>query len=142
MISRIIYLKTSLLLVLLSLSLFAFAQTESANKNKLQGKWVLEDVIARDGDNIVNIRQDSIGIEPCSQIEFQQDEITVMYKKDTEKAEYALEGNALISNVSSLPVSIGFKISGKKLYLEYYQDVTDSQGNLKVLTITFSYKRK
>lgn len=142
MISRIIYLKISLLLALLSLSLFAFAQAQKSDKSSLQGKWVLEDVVVRNGDDIVNIDMDSIGFEACTQIEFNKDEMTVIHKKHTEKGEYTLESNFLNPKISVLPVSIGFRMSEKKLYLEHYEDVTDSQGNLKVLTITFSYKRK
>ena len=100
-----------------------------------QGKWVLENVSAFEG-NVQIPFVDNLDCEFSTEMDIQQDEITFICKERVNKAKYdaVVRGNFLCYSVCAK-----WKIEENKLQLQWIQDTDGAAG---IRTIVLSYSRK
>ena len=125
------------------LPVMTFAQVNENDEKLLQKKWILENVSAFE-ENVQKLpfSLDSLDnamscYEVPSEMDIRQDEIVFVRKNGTDKARYDLVVNG---NGMCIPICAQWKIVGKKLQLQWTQDIEGKEP--KVLTIVLTYKLK
>lgn len=114
-------------------------QLKTENNKIPQGKWVLENVFAFEGNVQIQISAESFDFEIPTEMDVQQDELTFVNKGNTSRVEYdaVVKGNFLCFQVCAK-----WEIADNRLQLQWDQDIDGPADGPQARTIVLVYSQK
>lgn len=126
----------------LCISLFVSAQASGNDEKKLQGVWILDDVIIHETNDTTPISRDSVDVEIYPEIEIRKSQLLFSYRGQLVQKGYRIEGNYIYFNFVNTSLYAEWALFEKKLYIEWGEDVASEFGDPKTLVVLLVYKQK
>lgn len=126
----------------LCISLFVSAQASGNDEKKLQGVWILDDVIIHETNDTTPISRDSVDLEIYPEIEIRKSQLLFSYRGQLVQKGYRIEGNYIYFNFVNTSLYAEWALFEKKLYIEWGEDVASEFGDPKTLVVLLVYKQK
>jgi len=131
--------KKTVILILLLGTFPVFSQQGNEQKRIPEGKWVLENVSAFEGNAQIALTANDLGFRVPSEIDVQQDEVAFITENSSNRVRY---DDVVKGNLLCFLICAEWKIVDNKLQLQWSQDIEEPVNGVDMRIISLSYVRK